>query len=136
MSKQYSNALSGALFATSDKTILSGMFQFTEKKDDTIVSVMQLGEDGVHTFNVHKRGKDGQAVGKPQLTVKFKRTPTAGALNKNGQPTPVARSIEVTGPKADESMRFCIWNAQRKEDGSPFYQVKPDSFEPRELPPL
>ncbi len=136
MSKQYSNALSGALFTTADKTILSGPFQFTEKDKDANVQVMQLGADGVHTNNVHKRGKDGQAVGKPQLIMTFKRTPTAGALNANGQPTPVARSIEVTGPKAEEGMRFCIWKAQRTDGSGEFYQVKPDAFEPRELPAL
>lgn len=135
MSKQYDNSLSGALFAVRGQPdLLTGTFQFG-KKPDNHATVMQLGADGVHVINVHKRGKEGQAVGKALLTVKVKRTATNGALNANGNPTPVARSIEVSGPKADDEMRFCVWKAVSEKVGE-FYQLKPDTFEQVALPTL
>lgn len=131
MTKQFDNSNSGALFATGDKAILSGPFQFTEKQP-AHVAVMQLGADGVHTLHVHKRGKEGQAIGKPVASGTIKRT--NGGENAAGNKRPVARGV-LTGSKLDAELRVCIWQASSEKVGD-FYQVKPDSFEPRELPPL
>jgi len=127
MSKQYDNSNSGALFTTNVEGILSGPFTLGTEKKATHRGVMELGADGVHKFAVYKQGKDGQAVGKPKLKRVFKRTATAGAPNAAGNPTPAARST-------DGEPNFVVWHAQN-ENGR-FYQVKPDSFVQRELPPL
>lgn len=131
---KYDNRNSGALFVTSDAAILSGPFQFGEKQAAHI-AVMTLGPDGVHTMNVHKRGKDGQAVGKALASGEVKRTATNGAPNAQGRPTPVARGT-LTGKALDGELRVCLWKAQRTDGSGDFYQVKPDAFEPRELPAL
>lgn len=132
---KYDNSNSGALFATGDATILSGPFQFTEK-EPAHIAVMQLGADGVHTLAVHKRGKEGQAVGKALATGEIRRTTTNGAPNQNGNPTPVARGVLVGSALKGKELKVCIWKAARKDATGDFYQVKPDSFEPRSLPAL
>lgn len=129
MKQQYDNSNSGALFATGDNGIMTGPFQFTEKEPKH-VAVLEVGAPGTaHVLRIHERKKDlspGKLVA--EGTVKA----TNGGANAAGNPRPVARGVVAS--KKHGEIRVCFW-AQSNANGD-FYQVKPDSFEPRQRPSL
>jgi hypothetical protein len=130
---KYDNSNSGALFPTAEKGIMTGPFQFTEKEPKH-VAVLELGEPGSeHTLRVHERKKD-LSPGKLVAEGKVRATSTGGAANASGNPTPAARG--TLSSKKHGELRVCFWLQENGKQGGTFYQVKPDSFTPRNAPAL
>lgn len=131
--KQYDNSNSGALFPTGDAGILSGPFQFDEKEAKHM-AVCVLGEPGkAHDVKVHERKKDGSA-GKVVAEGQLYGSKTGGANNAAGNPTPAGR-ITLTSKKHGE-LNLCVWRQANTKQGGTYFQLKPDSFEPRDVPAL
>lgn len=127
---QYDNSFSGALFPTADKGILSGPFEFDKGED--LVAVCVLGEPGkAHPVRIHERKKD-KSPGKLIAEGTLIGTPSNGAVNASGNPTPAAR-VTLTTKKHGE-IRLCVWRQPNAKQGGSYFQLKPDSFEPREVP--
>lgn len=132
MKQKYDNSFSGALFPTADKGILSGPFEFDDGKQHVAVCV--LGDPGkAHAVKVHERKKDN-SPGKLICEGELIGSKTGGANNAAGNPTPAGR-VTLTSRKHGE-IRLCVWRQLNTKQGGSYFQLKPDSFEPREVPSL
>ena len=127
----FDNTNSGAVFSGKAEGLMSGPFQLGKREN--CIAVLELGKPGSdHTLRVHERKKD-LSPGKLLAEGSIKAIVGGGVPAKGGVGfTPVARG-ELRS-KAEGDIRLVVFR-QENANGS-FYQLKPDSFEPRQAPPL
>lgn len=126
----FDNSFSGALFATKNAKLLTGMFSFDG--ETSLALTCNLGEAGEsHELVVQKRDKKGVPTGKPIALGAFKKlSAQLGPFTGNGTVSHlVARGFLTRGR---ETTNVVVFKVERDND-SAFYQVKRDQ---REVLPL